>query len=217
MNSRFIIANLNQHVTNCLYMFKFIYPFFVRLSSQFWVCTGPLSKSNSFNAVCLKSKERSVDDIPHKKKTHHEYTDPLDGANRHIARSMSLRPVHLGRPNAGEPKVIMISPKSSHAPEMKGIKKKEHLSYERNKSIRDERASSISRSLPSALDTNRKTITSEDGFESTDLNSRYPKATQLDEKLAPLTKLTTHATRSALDMPGLKMPLSLVLIELWGV
>ncbi|CAM8941428.1 unnamed protein product [Rhodiola kirilowii] len=166
---------------------------------------GSLSKSNSFNAVSLKSKGKSMDDMTHNQKVLREPSDARDGPSRLIGRSLSLRPAHLGRPNTSEPKVKMLSPKSSHAPEMKGFKKsKEHLSYDRRKAFRDERTLSMSSSHSSVLDTDQKIGSCENGLVP-DHNSRDSKATQSDGKVTPLNKLVGHATRNSSDMPEKKL------------
>uniref|UniRef100_A0A7N0VDI0 PHD-type domain-containing protein n=1 Tax=Kalanchoe fedtschenkoi TaxID=63787 RepID=A0A7N0VDI0_KALFE len=176
------------------------------LSPQPQTDKGPLSKSNSFNALSWKPKGNSMDNMPHKQKGPREPSDAKDGANRLMARSLSLRPANLGRPNAAEPKVIMLSPKSSHGSDMKGFKKlKEPLSFERRKSFRDERTPSMSSSLGSASGTDQKVGSWENGLVSSDYNSKDSKAALSDGKITPLPKLIGHASRRTSDMSEKKL------------
>ena len=170
--------------------------------------TGTFLKSNSFNTLSSKSKVKLVDDVvPQKQKGAREYTslDMKEGPARMISKSMSFKSANSGRTNATESKVKMLSSKSTHVQDVKGLKQaKERGTFERKHLSKLERPVVNSTTASSTVSTpkpdQKLTSRGETGLPSSISNNRESKVIQSDGKLS-LSKVTSSLGRKGVEIP----------------
>uniref|UniRef100_A0A2N9HYY1 Zinc finger PHD-type domain-containing protein n=1 Tax=Fagus sylvatica TaxID=28930 RepID=A0A2N9HYY1_FAGSY len=169
---------------------------------------GTFLKSNSFNTLSSKSKVKLVDDVvPQKQKAAREYTslDMKEGPARMISKSMSFKSANSGRTNATESKVKMLSSKSTHVQDVKGLKQaKERGTFERKHLSKLERPVVNSTTASSTVSTpkldQKLTSRGETGLPSSISNNRESKVIQSDGKLS-LSKVTSSLGRKGVEIP----------------
>ena len=169
--------------------------------------TGPLVKSNSFNTLSSKPKVKLGDEvIPPKQKGARDYNslDMKEGPARMMGKSMSFRSANSGRTNATESKVKMLSPKSTHVQDVKGLKQaKERGAFERKHLSKLDRplVSSTTSSTVSTPKLDQKlTSRGETSLPSYISNNRDSKVVQSDGKLS-LSKVTSSLGRKGVEIP----------------
>ncbi|KAJ7949919.1 putative RING/FYVE/PHD zinc finger protein [Quillaja saponaria] len=80
-------------------------------------------KSNSFNTFCSKPKIKLVDEVlPKKQDREHTFKDVKEGPGGMMNKSMSFKSVKSSCSNATESKFNMVSSKSAHVQDAKGLK-----------------------------------------------------------------------------------------------
>nr|XP_043616786.1 serine-rich adhesin for platelets-like [Erigeron canadensis] len=95
---------------------------------------GAFFKSNSFSFPNARAKTKLVDEIvlqrqkSTKERPSHE--------TREMGKSMSFRSANLGRFGPNTSKVKMLSPNTSHAPDLKSSKNKKDRTFERTNSVK---------------------------------------------------------------------------------
>ncbi|XP_050253362.1 uncharacterized protein LOC126699527 isoform X3 [Quercus robur] len=168
---------------------------------------GPLVKSNSFNTLSSKPKVKLGDEvIPPKQKGARDYNslDMKEGPARMMGKSMSFRSANSGRMNATESKVKMLSSKSTHVQDVKGLKQaKERGTFERKHLSKLDRplvsSTTSSTVLTPKLD-QKLTSRGETSLPSYISNNRDSKVVQSDGKLS-LSKVTSSLGRKGVEIP----------------
>lgn len=170
--------------------------------------TGALLKSNSFNTLSSKPKVKLVDEvIPPKQKGARDYNslDMKEGPTRMMSKSMSFRSANSGRMNATESKVKMLSSKSTHVQDVKGLKQaKERGTFERKHLSKLDRPPVSSTTVTSSVLTpkldQKLTSRGETSLPSYVSNNRDSKVVQSDGKLS-LSKVTSSLGRKGVEIP----------------
>ncbi|XVE62322.1 hypothetical protein DITRI_Ditri06bG0108900 [Diplodiscus trichospermus] len=162
---------------------------------------GTLLKSNSFNTLNSKPKVKLVDEVVlQKQKSAREYAslDSKEEPARMMGKSMSFKSSNSGRSNAaGESKFKMLSSKSTHVQDLKGLKQaKERISLERKNFSKLDRASSIV-STPKV--DQKQTPRTDTNSHSSAINNRETKVVQSDAKQSSLSRSTSTLARKGVD------------------
>ncbi|XP_057970025.1 uncharacterized protein LOC131159286 isoform X2 [Malania oleifera] len=174
-------------------------------ASRFQTPRGVLLKSNSFSTSNLQPKVKPFDEnLPQKQKGPRESAtiDLKEGPTRMISKSMSFKAATLGRTNATEAKVKMLSSKVSHVQDQKGFRQmKERNNLERKN------PSKLDRSLVSSI-TSSSTVSIPKGDQKLISrgeiilsNNRDLKAVHSDGKLTTLSKQMSNPNRKGSEIP----------------
>ncbi|XP_075647763.1 protein PARALOG OF AIPP2 isoform X4 [Castanea sativa] len=169
---------------------------------------GALLKSKSFNTLSSKPKVKLADEvIPPKQKGARDYNslDMKEGPARMMSKSMSFRSSNSGRMNAAESKVKMLSSKSTHVQDVKGLKQaKERGTFERKHLSKLDRPLVSSTTITSSVSTpkldQKLTSRGETSLPSYVSNNRDSKVVQTDGKLS-LSKVTSSLGRKGVEIP----------------
>ncbi|KAK9994121.1 hypothetical protein SO802_023824 [Lithocarpus litseifolius] len=169
---------------------------------------GALLKSNSFNTLSSKPKFKPADEvIPPKQKGARDYNslDMKEGPARMMGKSMSFRSANSGRTNATESKVKMLSSKSTHVQDVKGLKQaKERGTFERKHLSKLDRPLVSSTTISSTVSTpkldQKLTSRGETSLPSYISNNQDSKVVQSDGKLS-LSKVTSSLGRKGVEIP----------------
>ncbi|XP_027159396.1 uncharacterized protein LOC113760860 isoform X2 [Coffea eugenioides] len=177
--------------------------------SRLHTSQGLFIKSNSFNSLTMKPKIKLVDDfVPQKQRSVKSSVslEKKEGAARSISKSSSFRLTNSGRPNIGESKVKMISPKFSRIQETKGSKHtKDRNLFEKKNSFTSQKVSgSLPMANPGALavKNDQKLVSSAEPTSlSSARNFHDTKAIQSESRSMILSKSSSFAVRTGSEPP----------------
>ncbi|KAK7253141.1 hypothetical protein RIF29_37598 [Crotalaria pallida] len=169
------------------------------------ISKSTLLKSSSFNNINSKPRVKLVDEIaPPKPKRGGEHTSKsTEMPARMTSKSASFKSQSVGRSNATESKVKMLSPKSATAQELKGSRhSKESGSFDRKLPSRIDRPVASSSMVSSVVSTpkgDQKLTPRGETIKSSAANNTRELRTNQDGKFSTLSKSTSNISRKSLE------------------